>query len=348
MHTNSLPPTDREDSEALLTPEPAATAATNLKTYPCNAAIREKLRALRASSPLYSNGELGKKLQFSAAVISRYLSEAGCLYNGNIAAVEQKAADFLQALERRRASGIETHPSHVADQMLAGFEYIRKTNDLGAIVADSGDGKTRGIELIRKKHALARLIEFTEWCRSVHDTMRALWKSCAVDGWDRNSSQFPYLVQKMTGSDIPLIFDDAHKASKDALSLIATFQEKTGCPCALIGLPELVKKLESDPQLLSRTGLHWALTHKKPDPKTEAKETKLLLHMVRSVAKDCNGELDDLVELCTQVSAHHGHKRAVHKQLKVAAEIRHANDDLTWCEAFRQAHTLLLRQYALS
>jgi DNA transposition AAA+ family ATPase len=335
-HTNSLPPSDRTET----TDDPVKDSKDS-KTFPCQTLIREKLRALRESSPIYSNGELGKKLGYSSAVLSQYLAEDGCKYHGNIAGLERKAEDFLQALERRRATGVDTSPAKLADELLAGFEYIRKTNDLGAIIADSGDGKTRGIELIRQKHSLAILVEATEWCRSIHDIMSALWTACAVDGWDKRSPRFPFLVQKMRGSDRPLIIDDAHKLSRDALSLLATFQEKTGCPVALVGLPELADKLADDPQRLSRTGLCWTVA---PNPKDIA----LLRHIVRSVCKDINGELDDLLELCGQVSKGHGHKRTVHKVLKRASEIRHKNEDLSWCEAFRQAHALSLQPCQLT
>jgi DNA transposition AAA+ family ATPase len=311
------------------------------KIFPCNQVLRDKLRTLRASSPVYSNAQLGAKLGYSPAVLSQYLSDDGCKYEGNRASLEKKIEDFLSALERRRASGIDTNPSKTADEMLAAFEFVRKTNDFGAIIADSGEGKTRGIELICRKHDLAILIEVAEWSCDKHAVMTALWTSCAVDGWDRQTERFPFLVQRMRGSDRPIIFDDAHKLSQPALSLVATFQEKTNCPVALVGIPELVKKLEADPQRFSRTGIRWTI-------KATDRDNKLLLHMVRSIAKDVNGDLDDLLELCGQVAAHQGHNRAVHKQLKLAAELRHADDSMTWPDAFRAAHKHLLRPYSLS
>lgn len=354
MHTNSLPPSDREDQpvtkrQVVRTFQRESVdkggnkKLVNVNVYHANELIRSKLRALRASSPVYSNAQLGAKLGISGSVISQYLSDEGCIYPGNIPELERQAEDFLSALERRRASGVETTPSEVADQMLDGFEHIRKTCDLGAIVAESGEGKTRGIEIIRVRHPLTIPVEVTEWCCDKHAIMNAMWRAAAVDGWDGRTERMGYLVQKLRGSDRPWLFDDAHKLSQPALSLITTFQEKIACPVALIGCPTLVKKLEADSsgQNPSRAGICWAIAPKKQD-------AKLLLHLVRSIAKDINGELDDLIELCGQVAAHHGHNRAVHKQLKLASELRHADGDLTWCAAFRQAHTHLLRAYKLA
>lgn len=331
MHDKSLPPSDR-DAQPEAKPE---------KTYPCNTVLRDKLRALRASSHVYSNTQLGNKLGYSPAVLSQYLSDGGCKYNGNIASLEKKAEDFLQALERRRASRVATSPSKVANDMLAGFELIRKCNDFGAIIADSGEGKSRGIELITQKHDLAILIQVTEWACDKHAIMHSIWDGCAVDGWDRCSPRFAFLVQKMRGSDRPFIFDDAHKLSSQSLSLLSTFQDTTKCPVALVGLPELVTKLEADSQRFSRAGIKWAI-----DPSME--DSELLLHMVRSIAKGVNGDLDELLELCGQVAKHQGSKRAVEKQLKLSVELRNADDDLSWPDAFRKAHTHLIRPYQLS
>jgi DNA transposition AAA+ family ATPase len=337
MHNESLPPSDRDEVAA-----PIDSKRSLVKTYPCNEVIRQRLRQLRSENTLeYSNAQLGAKLGYSSAVMSQYLSDDGNKYPANIAGLEKKAEDFLQALARRRASGVATNPSKVADELFEGVEDIRKTNILGAIIAESGDGKSRGIELVLEKLPLAILIEVTEWNRNVHDIKHSLWTACAVDGWDRQTPQFPYLVQKMRGTDRLIIFDDAHKASRDALSLIATFQEKTKCPIPLIGLPELVDKLASDPQRLSRTGVCWTI---KPETSTDR---KLLLHMIRSIAKDINGELDELLDLCTQTCKGHGHKRTVEQILKRAAEHRHVDPDLSWCDAYRDAHKLSIKPCTL-
>lgn len=319
------------------------------KTFPCNEVLRAKLRAMRdTEDSIWSNAELGKKLGYSAAVISQYLSDDGCKYNvqgsgQDGVSLEQKVEDFLQALERRRSSGVETHSSEVASQILEGFDLIRKTNDLGAVIGDSGEGKTRGIEMIRKAHPLTIVIEIAEWCCDKWAVMSAMWAACPHDGWDRTIPQFPYLVQKMRGSDRPLLFDDAHKLSRPALALIASFQEKTGCPIVLVGCPELVKKLESDStgQTPSRVGVRWAVKLPKSD-------SKLLKHMIQSVAKTVNGELDEMVDLCRQVAAHPGRYRAVYKQLRVAANIRLGDDKYTWCEAFKAAHKQLGRAYPIT
>jgi DNA transposition AAA+ family ATPase len=326
-HNASLPPTDRDDA-----PEQKKPA---VKTYPCKTALRDKLRELRDSAgSIWSNSTLGNKLGYSSAVLSRYLSEDGCKYDGNISGLETKIEDFLKAMAERRASGIETSPSKIADEINTAFDYIRKNNQIGVIVAESGAGKSRGTELILEHNPLAIFINVTEWNNSKHGIMSAIWHACPHDGYDRSMPQFPWLVTKMRSSDRPFLFDNAHKLGRDALSLVVNFLDDIKCPGGLLGLNILVEKLVADltSQSTSRVGVHWPV---KISPKTDK---KLLSHMIRSLCKDINGELDDVVDLCQQVADHHGHFRAVEQRLKGAAELRRSNACETWTEAFRLAH----------
>jgi DNA transposition AAA+ family ATPase len=347
MHNDSVPPSDRNEQHN--TPDSAEPmdGDSTRKTYPCNETLRAELRALRdAPNSIWSNAEIGRKLYYSRAVISQYLNESGCYYNARSTgrenkSLEQKVEDFLRALQRRKATGVETSSADVSKEMFVAFEIIRKTNDLGAIIADSGEGKTRGIELIMKEHALSRLVEVTEWNNTTHAMLRELWEVIPHDDWDRHTPQALWLVKKARGTDWPFIFDDAHKLSSQALSMLATFQEKTGCPVCLVGTPELVKKLEADPQRYSRVGISWHIQN------TEKADLKLLKHIINSFCKTVNGDMDQMVEYCKQVAIKQGHYRAVHKQLKVAAEIRQGAPDMSWPEAFKEAHTHLLRPYQL-
>ena len=59
------------------------------------------------------------------------------------------------------------------------------------------------------------------------------------------------------------------------------------------------------------------------------------------------------MNLCEQVAKEHGHYRSAHKQLKVAEELRCGSYQgkgkrLTYVEAFRAAHSMLVRNYNLN
>lgn len=310
----------------------------------CNELLRSKLLELRdrESSP-WSNSKIATRLGVSSGQVSQYLNERGCIYDGDIPGLERKIDDFLRNEERRRATGVVTTWCDPAEQMLKAFEYIRKTNDIGAIVAESGEGKTRGIDLIRETHPLAILFHVRAWSCDKNSLQSALWDVIPHVGYDSQQKRASFIVTSLRGSDRPLIVDDAHKLTRPALHLLFDLYEETNIPIALIGTEDILPKLEDDSQRFSRVGIHWPV---KPDHK---KGRKLLEHMVHNLCpKDTlNGDRDELLDLCEQVATQHGHFRSVEKQLKLAGELR-STGKLTWPQAFRSAHTLLLRQYQLT
>jgi DNA transposition AAA+ family ATPase len=355
-HDQSLPPSDRSETpadladlktsgrggrvlktytEERLDPKTKQPKQVTVSLYRANEVLREKLREMRdAPGSIWSNSTLGNKLGYSNAVLSQYLADEGNKYPSDITTFEAKVEDFLNAIERRRASGVETCPAKVTEEIIAAFEYVRKMSQIGAVIAESGEGKSRAIEIIQKEYPLAILINVTEWNCSKHGMMSAIWQASPKDGYDRSSAQFAWLVQKLRGSDRPFIFDNSHKLGRDALALVVTFLDEIKCPGVLLGLPILVEKLIKDlsSQTTERVAVHWPV---KVNPKSDK---KLLAHMIRSVCKTVNGELDDLVELCQQVADNHGHFRAVEHRLKGAAELHRSAGNLTWCDAFRAAH----------
>ena len=313
------------------------------KTYPCNELLRAKLREIRdAADSAWSNNKFANRLGVSSAVVSQYLSERGCIYSGDIKTLEAKIEDFLRNEERRRTSGVDTILCEPVEQMLKAFNYIRKTNDIGAIVAESGEGKTRGVELIREHNPLAMLFHVRAWSSDKGSLQAALWDVIPHIGYDHQTKRATYIATSLRGSDRPLIVDDAHKLTRPALHLLFDLWDETNIPIVLIGTTEIIEKLQDDSQRFSRVGIHFTVT---PDPK---KSRALLAHLVKTLAPDANGDKEELLELCDQVARQHGHFRSVHKQLKLAAELRATVDPApTWPSAFRASHKMLLRQYHL-
>jgi len=332
MHNDSLPPSDRDE----LPEKPAA------KLFPCNPVLRDRLREMRdAEGSIWSNNKFATRLGISSAVISQYLNDDGCKYNGDIKTLERNIDDFLRNEERRRASGIDTTWCDAAEQMRKAFQYIRKTNDIGAIVAESGEGKSRGIELIREENPLAILFHVRAWSCDKNSLQSALWDVIPHNGYDSQTKRASFIVTSLRGSDRPLLVDDAHKLTRPALHLLFDLWDETNIPITLIGTADILPKLEDDSQRFSRVGLYFTV---RPDTK---KSRVLLEHMVTKLAPGANGDREELLDLCEQVAKQAGHFRSVHKQLKLAAELRNGKD-AAWPKAFRAAHTLLKREYQLT
>lgn len=306
--------------------------------YAVNESLRSELREFVARTGL-TKAALARKLGYSPAVGSLYLSDGPCQYSGDVAKLERKAEEFLRNEARRRVSGVETAECESADEIRDALEHIRKTNDVGAIVAESGEGKTRGIELYRQTNPLTILYHVRTWARDLGSVEGALFEAVGKAGYDNRTKRAVFMVNKLRGTDRLIIVDDAHKLTRPALQFLFDFHEETGCPLGLVGTFDLDDLLEDDAQRFSRVGLHFDI---KP-----SNSSKLIEHLIRTLAPGVNGEAEQIAALCETVAAEHGHYRSVHKQLKLAAEIKEGKPKTTWVDAFKAAHTMLIRKYAL-
>lgn len=166
-------------------------------------------------------------------------------------------------------------------------------------------------------------------------------------GYDGRTPRALHAVKKLRGSERLLMVDDAHFLHHTALQWWVHFHEATQCPLALAGTYDLLNKIEADPQIFSRVGLRFEI--KKMDDKGHLLiDRALIRHLIQQLAPKVNGEMEELTDLCEQVAKEHGHYRSVHKQLKVAVEVKSGNAKLSYVAAFRAAHAMLVRNYNLN
>jgi hypothetical protein len=115
----------------------------------------------------------------------------------------------------------------------------------------------------------------------------------------------------------------------------------------LVGTFDLIEKLEDDTQRFSRTGYYEEI--KRVDAKGNLiVDRALIKHMVKQLVPAINGDMESVCDLCEQVAEQHGHYRSVHKQLKLAVEIKAGAAKIGWPQAFRAAHTKLIRKFKLN
>jgi DNA transposition AAA+ family ATPase len=316
-----------------------------LQTYPCDEALRKQLLEMRRmigpdEKPLWSNSRLASKLGCSTSIISQWLSPEGNLYEGNIKKWERSAEDFLRNEARRTSSGVVTVDCDVAQQLRSAFEAIRKTNDVGMLLAEAGYGKTRGIELYHKENPTSVLFTVRSWACDKASIEGELFAAVGTSGYDKQTKRSAFMAKRLRGSDRLLIVDDAHKLTRPALQWLFDFTDETSIPLGLVGTFALEDKIADDAQRFSRVGLRFEIIPEKP--------RDLIEHIVRAHAPESSGAWQALYELCEQVVAEHGHFRSANKQMKLAAELKaNARKEITWPEAFRRAHTMLVRKYEL-
>lgn len=317
-------------------------------TYPCNRVLRERLRAKREEAE-FSNKVISKRLGVSEAVVSQYLNDAGCVYPGDVSNLELKVVDFLENEARRRASGVSTVNSSEAEQVRQGLEYIRKTSDAGIILAHSGEGKSRGLEYYVKNNPTAIYYPTYSWACGKHDAATFMFQVAGQAGYDNRTKREVHAVNKLRGSERLLIVDDAHFLHFTALKWWIDFHQATQMPLALVGTYKLMTFIEIDPQIFSRVGIKWEIKRVEKDGKTLRPDRDLLKHMIAELMPKDNNPPMELTDLCAKVAVEHGCYRSVHKQLKLAVEIKAGtNRAMTWPEAFHAAHTMLVRNYNLN
>jgi DNA transposition AAA+ family ATPase len=307
-----------------------------------NPVLQAQLTTLRDAGS--SNNKLAKSLNCNAAYIQGYINGD---FPGDLITFERKLVDFFANESRRRASGVETVECDNTRQIRAAFELIRKTNDFGTLVALSGEGKSRGIQWYVRENPLTILFRTTVWSSDKKAVEAAMLEAVGRAGYDQQTRYSIFMVNKLRGSDRFIIVDDAHKLTRRALQWFYDFHEETQCPMCLVGTPELINKLEDDAQRFSRTGLYEEIKH------VDAKgniipDRAFIKNMVKQLAEGVNGDTEALCDLAEQVAVQHGLYRSVHKQLKLAAEIKSGKRGLSWPEAFRAAHTKLIRNFKLS
>lgn len=315
------------------------------ETYPCDEAIRERLMLLRNTpgpddSRPWSNSKLASKIGCSTSIISQWLSPEGNCYPGDIKKWERSAEDFLRNEARRTASGVVTKQCEVSDQIRAAFELIRKTNDVGMILAEAGEGKTRAVELYVRENPTCVLFTVRSWAADKGSVEGELFKAVGSTGYDKQTKRSSFMAKRMMGSDRLVIVDDAHKLTRPALQWLFDFHDETNVPLGLVGIFDLEDKVEDDAQRHSRVGLRFEIL--------PGDYRGLIEHIVATHGPKSGKDFNNLCDLCEQVAKKHGHFRAVHKQMKLTAELRAAEKDgINWTAAFRRAHMLLVRAYKL-
>jgi len=312
------------------------------QVYPHDKVLRQRLLDLRGL-PGWSNNIIAKRMGVSSAQISQYLNDAGCIYEGDIAKLERSINDLLDNETRRRSSGVETKQSLITEEVRAHLEYMRKTTDIGVILAESGEGKTRAIEHYMQTHPTAIHYRTFVWSNDLASVQNSMFEMAGRKDYDGKTKRVLCTVRNLRGSERLIIVDDAHKLTIPALQWWFDFHDATLCPMCFAGTFQLLDKLSADAQRFSRVGIHLEIANDQ-----SGIDRGLITHLVQSIAPSAGAETGELIDLCEQVAREHGHYRSVHKQLKLAVELKSGKRSLSYIQAFRSAHSMLVRNYNLN
>ena len=230
--------------------------------------------------------------------------------------------------QRRRKSGVDTVRCSATRKIATAIEAIRRTNDVGVILAEAGLGKSRAVDHYCEQNPTSLLLQVRGWCNDKHSIEAMV--AGAVGGYDGKRKRSVWLTEKLSGGGRTLIVDDAHKLTRPALQWLFDFHDETNCPLALVGIGDLEKKVKDDAQRFSRTGL---LVRLEADESDEA----LIGHLIASLAPQAT----------TREVAGNQQPADSTKESGVSAETMASASTHRWfAQLIRRQHRQLLRKLA--
>lgn len=310
-------------------------ALTQPAVKPYREDIRNALTEYRNRHSLTLSALAGE-LATNATQVCKYLNGKP---EGDVTRLERLIEDIIKNESRRKDSRNTIIETYITRIISATFETIRETNDVGLVFGPAGLGKTCGIELYASKNPTAILATAKTWRAGSRDMEGLIFHALSNRSWKPNTKRGDFLVDRMTGSNRLIIVDNAHKLRPSALGWLFDFHDATECPLALVGNPSVLDLIRSNDQWFSRIGLKREL---RLNPSQSRKISEQLVGQIIPEA------IEHLRGLAEQVVEHHGHFRALRKQVILARKIRENTPAETpWAMAFRSAHDQLVRDYAL-
>lgn len=322
--------------------ERIAPAPRTKRIVECDEKLRAELAAfIEAGGKQWSNSTIATQVGYTPAVISRYRGDQdGCLYEGDIAAVERRLREFLRDQRLQLDTSVETIDWEGAQKISRAIEDIRTAKRIGVIIAPPGFGKSRGIDLYCREHELAIPLHCWSGECNKSSVSSCLFAAADVGRPARGENEAQTLARLLKGSTRPVLLDDAHKLTCQALQLLYDLRDQTGLPIVLFGDERLIGKLKNDPQRLRRTGIVYRLKIENPVP--------LIDHHINSIIPHPGGQLPAIRKLCEKIAGQAGHFGSVQMELALAVRIKQGAPDWDWCKCIQAAHTKLIRDYTLN
>lgn len=312
-------------------PPPQATSTdTGPAIRPMPPNLIDRLSAFKRENSL-SDDRLGKLLGCAGSQVNRALNDK---FVGDLDGFVARAEDLLRSDPERRRTRESYRWNGFARSMRDKLDLIRRTGDVGLIYSPAGKGKTVAIALYLCENPLAVHVCLTKWSGGADGLARALFRHVESRGWRGNTSKSDFLTDRFRDSNRLVIIDNAHRLTRGARQWVFDFNDDTSCPIALVGNPEILDEIRKNDQEFSRVGYRREVKGESASSDAEM--------MVEMFWPDARGKLG---RLPMQVIRQRGHLRALKKQLLLAREIAPKCDSPL--EAFRMAHTQLVRDYLL-
>lgn len=311
------------------------------RVKPFNNLLRMELAAFKEAKQ-YTMEELAKQLDASTTAVSKYLSGKP---EGDVPKLEHKIDDVMRNDLKRVEARAHVRECHVSRKVNAFFETVRKRNQVGLLYGDAGLGKTCGSRLYCAENATSVLFTAKKFHANPQQVVNLLWGELKPEQKKWTATRMEFITEKLHGSNRLLVIDNCHKLTRSALDVFFDLHDETEVPIALVGNKEVLEKIRMSEQNYSRIGYVKELKLEHPKKQEESDAAELTAIVLEQYAPEAR---EELFPLALQVMEKAGHARALRLQLQLAADIKEKAPRLPWAEAFKGAHTRLIRNYDLT
>jgi len=320
------------------------TTQSLVKIYPCDEELRARLRAIRESGEL-SNAKICKGARVNESILSQYLNDAGNVYPGDVPKHEALLRAWLERREIESLAGIPTIATPVSEQIASAARMIRRCGIMGKGLGKAGIGKTRGATLLQSSDESSVMVAVSRETGTREAIRSTLFKKFGIRGprkriGNRARLMYSELTKRLRGSDVLLIFDQAHKLTSPAIDFLVELWNETHSPQLWLGTRDLLDKLERDEQWASRLAFTFELTVAVDKEVNEVRD--LVQHQIRSRLPELNGEMSRLTNLCEKLALT-GSFRRVEMRLTTMLYLSQSprNKGKSWTDLFEMSGEFL-------
>lgn len=186
------------------------------------------------------------------------------------------------------------------------LEHVRAHAYIGIGYGPAGAGKTKACEIYAAQHSVNTLyLHLSMWKGGRHDVVKEIKKAAGIQRVPKGMKVEDYLVDRLRGSGMLLVIDNAHRMTEAARRFLADFWEDSHLAIALIGNPEIQDQFAKNDQHGSRVGIERDVTLDLAKTKSATARHLLDLHLpeaaeIKEVVKDAEETLENF-GLCRTV-----------------------------------------------
>lgn len=184
-----------------------------------------------------SQERLAKSVGISGGALSSFL--AGTYKGQNDTVAEKLKATLDAADNRKKAMTTVKEPelveTNVMQQMYAGLEYARDRNDILVMYGAPGIGKTVSLEKWVQENPASIFFTASPSTAGKKAIMEEILEKLGKKVQGHGNRLEKAIISALRGTNRPIVIDEAHFMTLEALETLRTIYDATRCPVILVG-----------------------------------------------------------------------------------------------------------------